>query len=231
MRRSGVRCCIWAPCTTTERARAVRVLGMSDAVFAGMRSFLLASLTSLVACTDETPRDDADNARDEGNQIGEDRADQVNSELGADSDLTILAKSGAIMVSIDQGEIELADLALDLAIDPTVRDFAQRMVDSHGDHVIATHDLLASFAVDPQATPISIALDDEARVALDDLGVAADFDYEYMRMMVSMHAEAFVIVGELANQQEIDVAARFFADTTLTIGDHRNDAEVIFRGL
>jgi putative membrane protein len=199
--------------------------------FAVMRTLLLASLITVAACTDETPYDDADAANDEGSQIGEDFADQLNTELSSDTDFTIVAKSGAIMLAIDQGEVELADLALDFATDPRVLDFAQRMFDSHLDHMTATSNLLASLAVDPQATELSLALDDEAQDAIGALQTVPDFDYEYMRMMVSMHAEAFVIVSELATQQEIDVAARFFADSTLTIADHRNEASVILRDL
>lgn len=40
-----------------------------------------------------------------------------------------------------------------------------------------------------------------------------------------------MIVSEMADQQAIDVAARFFVDATLMIGNHRNEAEVIFRNL
>jgi predicted outer membrane protein len=197
--------------------------------FAVMRTLLLAFL--IPACTDETPRDAADIASDQGEQLGETRADQVNTELATDTGTTVLAKSGAIMLSIDQGEVELADVALDFAIDPAVRGFAQRMYDSHLDHMTATSELLASLAVDPQATRVSFALDAEAQDAIGTLQTSGDFDFDYMRMMVSMHAEAIVIVGELADQQTIDVAQRFFADATLTIADHHAEASVILRGL
>lgn len=214
---------------------------MTDAHVADMRTYLrssisLASVLVLAltgACDDDDTADpfdeDADVAIDDGEARGEEHADHTGDELGADADLVVLAKSGAIMLTIDEGEILMADYVLDVAIDPDVIAYANRMITEHTAHVEATTALLDDFEIGPTDSAVSAALRAEAQAELAVIQSAADPDYEYMRSQVMMHAEAYVIVGALRDLAPFEIAARFFDETQRTIANHRNEAEVILR--
>jgi predicted outer membrane protein len=204
-----------------------------------MRNLLFVPLAlSLVAMTpacddddDFVDFDDADEANADGSSLGSAHANEIDLDFADDSDELVTAKSAAIMIAIDEGEILLADFALQFAIEPIVLDFANEMIDVHSAHLDEIDALLVDFDLVPIESPTSDALRSEADGILRNLSIAFDVDFEYMRSQVATHAEAFVIVDELVFQQPFAEWARFFEDTLLVIDDHLASAETILRGL
>jgi predicted outer membrane protein len=212
---------------------------MSRAASAGMRNLLLTPfLISLVAvmpaCSDDDDFDgfdDADAAAADGEFLGAEHARQADLDFADDSDELVIAKSAGIMIAIDEGEIMLADFALQFAIEPIVLDYALFMIDEHTAHLDQIDQLLIDFDIVPVETTISANLRAEAEGVLRNLQIAFDVDYEYMRSQIMMHAEAFVIVDTLAFNSPFVEWTRFFQDTLLIIDDHLVEAQLILRSL
>jgi putative membrane protein len=83
-------------------------------------------------------------------------------------------------------EIELSRLAMNKAIDPNIRFYAQRVVDEHG----AAGEKLKSI-VSGQPIDWPTQLDDKHRKVADELATkaGADFDREYVKAMVEGHQD------------------------------------------
>lgn len=206
--------------------------GTRGAALGDMRNLrLFPILLALATCTDETGRDVADTAVDDGEAIGNTHADDTDDELANDSTEVRIGKAAAIVISIDQGEIEQANFALDNAVDPNVRAFASDMVAFHAADLIAIDQMLTDLELDALPNVISDDLDLEASASLDQLTRSIDLDFDYMMFQVQQHAEAFVIVSELADLQDTAVDAEFFGNIALSLADHREHASVILRGL
>lgn len=174
---------------------------------------------------------DADDAIDEGEMRGEAHANDAMTELGDDVATDILAKSGHIMITVDEGEIMQAQFAAQAATDPEVLEYAQRMITDHSLHIEVTEDLLAGHGVQPVDNPISVVLRNEAAEGLRQLEASADVDYEYMRMQVMMHSQTLVIIDTLRMLAPFADVEQYFVDTRVTVADHRDHAEDILRDM
>jgi putative membrane protein len=86
----------------------------------------------------------------------------------------------------NMAEIELSRIALNKAISPDVKSFAQMMVDDHG---AAANTLKTAVATEPIEWPAQ--LDDKRKKAAEELAntQGADFDYEYAKTMVESHQD------------------------------------------
>lgn len=202
--------------------------------FLGFASTALLAL-SLVACGDDES-DNGDQAVDdaiaEGETLGQAQAAQTDTELGGEADPDVVAeKTGAILLTIDEGEILHADLALGAADDEGVLDYAQRMVSEHTQHAQQTTDLLAARDLAPLENEIAATLRRQALEMLDVLEASDDLDFDYTRTQLVMHSQALVIVDTLEGYAPDPELAGFLDQTRATIEDHRARAEELLREL
>jgi putative membrane protein len=195
----------------------------------GLASVLLLAL-AVTACGDDDNGIITDDAIAEGEQLGDDRLVQLDIELGDELDANVLmAKTGGILITIDENEIAQAEFVLDVALDPDVISFAQRMIAEHTAHLASVEDLLVSFDLVPVESTVSAALRSENSSALDRLDRVEDVDFEYMRLQVVVHNEAFVIVDELQDLAPNDQFQLFLTNTLDLLEDHRSRAESLLR--
>jgi len=123
-------------------------------------------------------------------------------------------------------EVTIARLALQNAVDASVRDFAQRMID---DHSKANHELGQLAA--REGDPISTRIDLKHASVLHQLSrlSGSDFDRAYMRAMVKDHTEVAAALRR-ASGMLADPSLRDWTTQTLpTVEDHLRMARQIAR--
>jgi putative membrane protein len=206
---------------------------MTDALVADMTIktiLLMAAVAFAPACSDNddsTTTDtttDSDTAIAEGQSRGQANADLTNSELAGNPDDLVISKSAAISITIDQGEIMQAQLALQVATDEDVRAFANRMIAEHSQHMQLTSSMLSAVELQPQDNPVAATLRAEAEAGVAQVEQSADPDYDYIRLQVMMHAEAEMVVTTLRDNAPGDDIAAFYETTRVDIVDHLDDA-------
>jgi predicted outer membrane protein len=168
----------------------------------------------------------ADAASAEGEAVGGALAAQAEG-LSCD-----VARLGGILLAIDEGEIAQAQVALDVAIDPEVIDYAALMRDAHTAHAASVHTWLDAAWVSPVDTSISTALRAEATAGVSMLqGTAREaIDFAYLRVQVKMHAAGDVLLARLiqiasGHPQLVD----FLRQTHDAVVHHRREAETLLR--
>ncbi len=195
-------------------------------------AFLLAPLlVATVACGNNDNDEEVNAASDEGVAIGQQHAAETDADLGNDSIPTVIAKSGAIVIAIDDEEVALANFIVGVTNDRNVLDFANQMIADHTAHADSTRAFLANMSLAPVDSSVSLALRDEAAANLAELERSNSFDFTYMSLAVSTHSEADVIVGNLVDLAPTTDVAQFLDDTQLMIEQHRAEAESILRNL
>jgi len=121
-------------------------------------------------------------------------------------------------------EVELGKLGAEKATDPSVKQFAQRMVD---DHSKANEQLIKILADKKVEVPKELPAD--AASTKDKLGglSGADFDREFMTHMVADHENAVALFDKESKEGE-DAQLKQFAEQTLpTSQDHLKQAQEI----
>jgi predicted outer membrane protein len=221
-----------------------------------LRTFgiLLASVLFTASCGDNLGPDDetvvpgGDEGGGDDNGGGGDEAGQGNAAADAASAegeaaggaLAALAEGlscdvarlGAILLALDQGEIAQAQVAFGAAIDPEVAGFAALMRDAHTAHAASVQAWLDASWVAPVETPISTALRTEATAMVSTLQGAARevIDFTYLRAQVKMHAAGDVLLARLiqiasGHPQLVD----FLQQTHDAVVHHRREAEALLR--
>jgi predicted outer membrane protein len=190
---------------------------------------------ALAACGDDAPDDtpaDTDVAIAEGIEAGDQQAAQTEDELGGEQDpAVVIGKIGLILLVIDAGEIAMAEHAGASATIPAVLDFAHVMLDTHSEHYSQTLALLDSYGLWGMDSDTSVALRQQAVAGLAALRESLDHDYEYMRLQVVWHNEAFVVVDSLVPHAPDLVIMDFVANARAMLEAHRTSAEAILREL
>jgi predicted outer membrane protein len=201
-----------------------------------MRNCVIALVTAaLAACGDDAPDDkpaDTDVAIAEGVEAGDEQAAQTEDELGGEDDpAVVIGKIGSILLVIDAGEIAMAEHAGTSATVSAVLDYAQVMLDTHSEHYSQTLALLDSYGLWAMDSDTSMALRQQAVAGLATLRASSDHDYDYMRLQVVWHNEAFVVVDSLVPHAPDLVVMDFVANARAMLEAHRTSAEAILREL
>ena len=112
-------------------------------------------------------------------------------------------------------EIKTSELALQRAVNPEVKAFAQQMIT---DHTRAGADLKAALDTEQSKIGPATALDDTHHKMLEDLTAASPdaFDDKYIDIQTQAHDEALSIFKDYADGGK-DGAVRQFAATTLPV--------------
>jgi putative membrane protein len=121
-------------------------------------------------------------------------------------------------------EVDLGKLGAEKATDPSVKQFAQRMVDDHGKANEQLIKILADEKVEvPKELPADAASTKDQLSSLS----GADFDREFMTHMVSGHEKAVALFDKESKEGQ-DAQLKQFAEQTLpTIQDHLKQAQQI----
>jgi putative membrane protein len=121
------------------------------------------------------------------------------------------AQIAGVTVSINGGEIETGQTALQHGSDSSVRDFATRMVSEHAATLQQGQQLFTQLGIAPEATSFSAQVDTEAQQVMQQLNVAASgqiapsgpvcatpaaLDCVYMQSQVQMHQSALQLLSQ-----------------------------------
>lgn len=133
------------------------------------------------------------------------------------------AEIAAVVSVINQGEIELARLALDRAVAPAVHEYAQILIRDHeqAESRLTRAKGEGNFGQSP--TPLSLELEERARRTLGALarkrGTA--FDRAYLHAQVELHGRSLEVTRvRLIPAAESDALARFLAAYSPVLEHH-----------
>lgn len=159
---------------------------------------------------------------DAGGGAGEGGAGAGGAPTASLSDAQILL----VLDTLNRGEIEEAWAALPRLEDADAEAFAQMMIDDHSaarQSVVATADALD---VDPQPSPVQLALEQEseAHVAALRMSGAEDLSPSYMALQVSAHAEALTLLGELESAADAAALQTLIGELSVSVQDHYDTA-------
>lgn len=164
----------------------------------------------------DTKKNDTTEQAEEANDEKEDQG-AISSE--DDAEFAVKAASGGLM------EVELARMAQQKAQNKAVKDFAAMMIKDH----TKANDELKSLAAQKNIT-LPSAPGNKHQKHIDDLAkvTGAEFDKEYMDLMVEDHEEDVKLFEEIARDDAEDAAIKAFAAKTVpTLKNHLAEAKRI----
>ena len=168
------------------------------------RSLLtIVALALAPACASDTSGtvivegDPVDETVAEGEARGGALADLAFDELLGNDYLAQIGMTGAILASMNDGEIAVADFAVQIVVDDDVFDYANAMIIEHDDANIDLDGVMRFYGVGylPNATADRLAGDASAEIGA--IRGSADPDFTYVEGQVIMHASALVLLDEL----------------------------------
>ncbi len=120
-------------------------------------------------------------------------------------------------------EVAVGKVALARSQDPSIRSFAQRMVDDHG----KANEELSSIA-QSKGIEVPKELDSEHRTMVDALSAksGSEFDREYSQHMNMDHSKAIALFEGAARSSDADLA-KFARKTLPTLKQHKQLAETL----
>ena len=162
-------------------------------------------------CDSGTNQQDSVDMAEDANEA---RIDSM--DTSAMNDTTDLDDQAEFMVKAASGgmmEVALGNMAANQATNPEVKSFAKMMVT---DHTKANEELKTLAASKNVTLPTRMGEDHQKHVdKMADLR-GADFDREYMSMMVEDHEEDVEDFREASQENEYDAEVKAFAGKTLT---------------
>jgi predicted outer membrane protein len=173
----------------------------------------------------------ADIAVEEGVLRGEALADMTDEELAGQSETVALEVAEEILLTIDTGEILQAEIAVDRADQDDVEDYAQAMIEEHSLHAELVSQVFGALLIQPRRNQIAETLRAEALAGAEELSATDAPDFVYMRMQITMHQEASIVVGSLIDFVDTPEVDRLLIETQDIIEAHRLEAIDILRNL
>ncbi|TDH19971.1 DUF4142 domain-containing protein [Segetibacter sp. 3557_3] len=178
------------------------------------------TLSFAVACNSEQKTDSTEVAEEKNEQ----KADSSNmgDKMEDDHEFMVEAASGGLM------EVQLGTLASQNAASAKVKQFGQTMVK---DHTKANEELKALAAKKNITIPPTPGSDHQKHIDELKAKKGAEFDKDYMSMMVKDHEEDVRNFEEAANNAKDPEIKAFAAKTLPTLKQHHQMAETIHNGL
>lgn len=176
-----------------------------------------------VACnsSDDKDKDSVEMAKEE-NSVKDSTASTAPGEMTADNNFVVEAASGGMM------EVQLGQYAMANAASPAVKQFGQMMVTDHtkADSILTTIAQL-------KAIVIPNVPGDEHQHHIDELKKkkGADFDKDYMKMMVEDHEEDVKKFEDASKNAKDEDIRKFAASTLPVLRKHLDAARKVRDGL
>ncbi|MEX2233253.1 MAG: DUF4142 domain-containing protein [Cyclobacteriaceae bacterium] len=167
-------------------------------------------MLTLVSCGTKDGREDSTEVAEDQNE------EQLDNKAEDDAEFAVEAADGGVL------KVQASTLALTKATSPQVKQFAQMMVD---DHTKANNELKA--LAQQKNIMLPTVLGDAHQHKLDNLGekTGAEFDKEYMDLMVKDHKEAIDEFEDAAEDDE-DAEIKSWASSKLPgLRQHLEHAE------
>ncbi len=193
---------------------------------AAHRALLVAfALAFVPACDDNNDVivvDPVGDTTDVGFARGDAIADQTAVELAADPYLVVVGKTATILAAMNDGIINQSDFAAQVVIAGDIFDYANREIVDHDDANLALDDVVRFYGVNFVVSSSADALADEYSAGFARLRATppGDVDFAYTELQVINHAEALVLLDELAVQVGPGAMGDYIADTKVMMNDH-----------
>lgn len=133
-----------------------------------------------------------------------------------------------VVITLNRGEIEQSQLALQQNLSPDVRTFAERMVQEHTAVEQQLQAALLALGLTPRESPVSRQLQAGANQVLEILrasGTDQDFERAYMDAQVALHANVlFLLDAAIQRQIERREVRDFATQARATVQGHLNAA-------
>ena len=166
--------------------------------------------------------DPVGDTQDEGFARGSVLADQAAGELTGDDFLIVIGKTATILATLNDNEIAQSDFAAPLLDDDDVFNFANVLIADHDEANLVLDDVVRFYGINyiPSTSANSLAAEGDAGIALLRATDPDDIDFEFSALQVINHAEALVLLDELALQVGPGAMGDYIADTRVMIEDH-----------
>ncbi|MFN2433087.1 MAG: DUF4142 domain-containing protein [Gemmatimonadota bacterium] len=147
-------------------------------------------------------------------------------EAGAISDSEITA----VVSTVNQAEIQAAQLALQKGTSPQVKDFAQKMVNEHKGLQQQARSTAEQGDAEPDPNALSARLQADAEQSLETLRAASgtEFDRAYIDSQVTMYRKVLdTIDDQLLPSADDAELQRVLQEARTSVSEHLNQAEEI----
>ena len=196
------------------------------------RSLLAAALVMALvpACDDNDDDilvvDPVADTQDEGFARGDALANDAAAELTGDDALVVIGKTATILATLNDNEITQSAFVLGVSDDFETLDFANTLVNDHDDANQVLGEGVRGYGVNfiPSTTADQLASEGNAGFATLRGTPPDDIDFQFTELQVINHAEALVLLDELAIQVGPGAMGDFIADTRVMIQDHLDRA-------
>jgi predicted outer membrane protein len=139
-----------------------------------------------------------------------------------------------IVITLNTGEANEAQVALTRAVSPAVLSFAEEMSAEHNSAVTDANTLATEQAITPEDNPTSQALAQHSAEAVTALNAVAaeEFDVAYMEAQVAAHDEVLTLIDEeLLPEADNAALVSFLTSLRAEVNAHLVDAEVTLDSL
>lgn len=187
-------------------------------------AFALA-LALVPACDDDNGvfvDDPVGDTIDQGNQRGDVLANEAHDELTQSDFDVLIGKTATILAALNDGEIDQAQFAINVVIEDDVFDLANVIISDHQAANAALDEVIRSYGVPflPSTTADTLAAEANAGLAQLRTTPPTQVDFTYVQLQVIQHAEAQVLLDELAAQVGPGAMGDYIANTQDMIDEH-----------
>lgn len=187
-------------------------------------AFALA-LALVPACDDDNGvfvDDPVGDTIDQGNQRGDVLANEAHDELTQSDFDVLIGKTATILAALNDGEIDQAQFAINVVIEDDVFDLANVIISDHQAANAALDEVIRSYGVPflPSTTADTLAAEANAGLAQLRTTPPTQVDFTYVQLQVIQHAEAQVLLDELAAQVGPGAMGDYIANTQNMIDEH-----------
>ena len=173
--------------------------------------------------------DPVGDTQDEGFARGVAIADHAEDELSGDDYAIVIGKTASIVAALNDGEIDQASFAVQVVDADDVFQFANDLIIDHEDMNIELDSVVRFYGVGyvPSSAADSLAAELGSGVAELRATPPGDVDFVFVELQVINHAEARVLLDELAVQVGPGPMGDYIDDLSFMVDVHYDEASAL----
>jgi predicted outer membrane protein len=168
-----------------------------------------------------------------GNTRGRGLVALARAELLLSSSADWLAKTFAIVAAMNGGEIAQAELMLSVSTNDAVRGLASDIKADHQANELMLEALMKAHGAAPLDNGVTRTVQAEADAGITQLMTDAPAvrDIDYVKMQITMHQEAILLLGDMRDYPNPSDVRAFLASTLTAVETHLAHAESVLHNL
>jgi len=199
---------------------------MTKSIFTAVLVFSVAATAQTGTSTGTTTGSGTMTGTSQEKTTGTTATAPVSASGATDPGLTTDGQIAKVLLTVNEGEVEAADIAIKKAKNKEVRDFAKMMVKHHRENKRETKDLAKM--TDRDATALSKSLKQDAKDALKNLKKESreSFDAAYIQSQIDMHQKALNLLdANLIPNAKSKPMRNHLTKTRETVSSHLTEAQ------